>query len=55
MIVFKGSVHQYDFLFFGYRTGVIGYDFHRMSCKSYIIDQDEFDNMSMCARRSVEE
>lgn len=51
----NGSIDQYDFLFLGYRNGVIGYDFHRMSYKPYIIDQGKFDDMSMCARRSVEE
>ena len=34
----NGSIDQYDFLFFGYRNGVIGYDFYRMSYKPYIID-----------------
>ena len=51
----NGSVDQYDFLFFGYRNGVIGYDFHRMSYKHYVIDQDKLDDISMCARRAVEE
>ena len=51
----KDSVDQYDFLFFGYRTGVIGYNFHDMSYQHYPVDQDAFDDMSMCARRSVEE
>lgn len=48
------SVDQYDFLFFGYRNGVIGYDFHNMSYKIYVIDQDKLDDISMCARRAVE-
>ena len=48
------SADQYDFLFFGYRNGVIGYDFHSMSYKPYVIDQDKFDDISMCARRLVE-
>jgi hypothetical protein len=51
----KDSVDQYDFLFFGYRTGVIGYNFQDMSYQHYPVDQDAFDDMSMHARKLVEE
>lgn len=50
----KESDEQYDFLFFGYRNGVISCDFHSMSYKSFVIDQDKFDDMSMCARQFIE-
>ena len=50
----KDSVDQYDFLLFGYRNGVIGYDFSNMSYELYTIDQDTFDNLSLCARKLVE-
>jgi len=50
----KDSIDQYDFLLFGYRNGVIGYDFSNMSYKLYTIDQDTFDNLSLCARKLVE-
>ena len=51
----KDSVDQYDFLFFGYRTGVIGYNFRDMSYQHYSVDQDAFDDMSIHARKIVEE
>ena len=50
----KDSVDQYDFLLFGYRNGVIGYDFSNMNYEFYTIDQDTFDNLSLCARKLVE-
>ena len=50
----KDSIDQYDFLLFGYRNGVIGYDFSNMSYELYTIDQDTFDNLSLCARKLVE-
>ena len=50
----KDSIDQYDFLLFGYRNGVIGYDFSNMSYELYTIDQDTFDNLSLCARNLVE-
>lgn len=50
----KDSVDQYDFLLFGYRNGVIVYDFSNMSYEHYTIDQDTFDNLSLCARKLVE-
>ena len=50
----KDSVDQYDFLFFGYRTGVIGYNFRDMSYQHYSVDQDAFDDMSIHARKIVE-
>ena len=51
----KGSIDRYDFLFFGYRNGVIGYDFGSMSYEIYPINQDKFDEMSKSARELVEE
>ncbi len=51
----KDSMDQYDFLFFGYRNGIISYDFHNMRCKVHVIDQYKFDDMSMSARKLVEE
>lgn len=51
----KDSIDQYDFLLFGYRNGVISYDFSNMSYELYTIDQDTFDNLSLCARKLVEE
>ena len=50
----KDSIDQYDFLLFGYRNGVIGYDFSNMSYELYTIEQDTFDNLSLCARKLVE-
>ena len=50
----KDSIDQYDFLLFGYRNGVISYDFSNMSYELYTIDQDTFDNLSLCARKLVE-
>lgn len=51
----KDSIDQYDFLFLGYRNGVIGYDFCNMRYKIYKIDQDKFDDMSLAARKQVED
>ena len=48
------SVDQYDFLLFGYRNGVICYDFFNMNYEIYTIDQDTFDNLSLCARKLIE-
>lgn len=50
----KDSVDQYDFLLFGYRNGVIGYDFSNMTYEVYNIDQDTFDYLSLRARKLVE-
>ena len=50
----KDSIEQYDFLLFGYRNGVIAYNFPNMSYKIYAIDQDAFDDLSLCARKWVE-
>ena len=50
----KDSVDQYDFLLFGYHNGVIGYDFSNMKYEIYTIDQDTFENLSLCARKLVE-
>lgn len=50
----KDSVEQYDFLLFGYHNGVITYDFSNMNYEVYAIDQDTFDNLSLCARKLVE-
>ena len=50
----KDSIDQYDFLLFGYRNGVIGYDFSNMSYELYTIAQDSFDYLSLCARKIVE-
>jgi hypothetical protein len=50
----KNSIEQYDFLLFGYRNGVIVYDFSNMSYDLYTIDQDTFDKLSLRARKLVE-
>lgn len=50
----KDSVDQYDFLLFGYRNGVIGYDFSNMTYEVHTIDQDTFDDLSLSARKLVE-
>lgn len=49
----KNSIDKYDFLLFGYHNGVIVYDFSNMSHKIYHINQDAFDNLSLCARKLV--
>ena len=49
------SKDKYDFLFFGYRCGVINYNFHDMSYNVYVIDGYDFDDMSKLARKQVEE
>ena len=48
------SVDQYDFLLFGYHNGVICYDFSNMNYEVYTIDQDTFDDLSLCARKLIE-
>lgn len=50
----KDSMFKYDFLFFGYRNGVISYNFYDNSYNVYTIDKDKFNDMSKCARRKVE-
>ena len=50
----KESIYQYDFLMFGYRNGIISYDFHKMNYDIYTIDPETFDNMSSNARKIVE-
>lgn len=50
----RDSADQYDFLLFGYRSGVIAYDFSNMTYEVYAIDQDTFDKLSLCARKLVE-
>lgn len=50
----KNNLNQYDFLLFGYRNGIISFDFSNMVYKVNVIDQDTFDNLSLCARKMVE-
>lgn len=49
------SKNQYDFLFFSFRNGVIGYDFSKMTHKFFNIESDAFDDLSLRARKQVEE
>ena len=50
----KDSIDKFDFLLFGYHNGVIVYYFSNMSYEIYTINQDTFDDLSLCARNLVE-
>lgn len=50
----KMSEERYDFLFLGYYYSVIYYDLNTMSYKVYKIGEDQFQSMSLSARKTVE-